>query len=99
MADILYTYKIRYTQTLQINATADAPSASEVTKTVSVMPRHSGTKKDPTLEEIKAAMDAFDFTGYDELVYCGYGEPTCALRHPSGIRKVCQRKIRCKNPH
>lgn len=26
-----------------------------------------------------AAMDAFDFTGYQELVYCGYGEPTCAL--------------------
>ena len=46
MADILYTYKIRYTQTLQINATADAPSASEVTKTVSVMPRHSGTKNE-----------------------------------------------------
>lgn len=36
-------------------------------------------KKEPTLEEIKAAMDAFDFDGYEELVYCGYGEPTCAL--------------------
>lgn len=36
-------------------------------------------KRDPSLEEIKAAMDAFDFTGYDELVFCGYGEPTCAL--------------------
>ena len=35
--------------------------------------------KEPTLEEIETAMDAFDFTGYDELVYCGYGEPTCAL--------------------
>lgn len=36
-------------------------------------------QKDPSLEEIKEAMDAFDFTGYDELVFCGYGEPTCAL--------------------
>ena len=36
-------------------------------------------KQDPSLEEIKAAMDQFDFTGYTELVYCGYGEPTCAL--------------------
>ena len=36
-------------------------------------------QKDPTLEEIKEAMDNFDFTGYNELVFCGYGEPTCAL--------------------
>ena len=36
-------------------------------------------KTEPTLEEILAAIDAFDFTGYDELVFCGYGEPTCAL--------------------
>ena len=36
-------------------------------------------KEDPSAEEIKAAMDTFDFTGYDELVYCGYGEPTCRL--------------------
>lgn len=34
---------------------------------------------DPTAEEIKAAVDAFDFTGYHEFVFCGYGEPTCAL--------------------
>ena len=36
-------------------------------------------QKEPTLDEIKKAIDEFDFTGYDELVYCGYGEPTCAL--------------------
>ncbi|PWJ50616.1 TIGR04100 family radical SAM protein [Faecalicatena contorta] len=38
-------------------------------------------KADPTLEEIKAAMDEFDFDGRKELVYCGYGEPTCALEN------------------
>ena len=32
-----------------------------------------------TFPEDKNAMDEFDFTGYEELVYCGYGEPTCAL--------------------
>ena len=36
-------------------------------------------KKEPSLEDIKKAIDEFDFTGYNELVYCGYGEPTCAL--------------------
>lgn len=38
-------------------------------------------KQDPALQEIKAAMDGFDFTPYRELVYCGYGEPTCALEN------------------
>ncbi len=38
-------------------------------------------KTEPTLEEICAAVDAFDFTGYREFVYCGDGEPTCALEH------------------
>ena len=34
---------------------------------------------DPTYDEIIAAINAFDFTGYEEFVFCGYGEPTCAL--------------------
>jgi len=38
-------------------------------------------KVDPTLEEILAAIDNFDFTGYKEFVFCGYGEPTCALEN------------------
>ena len=36
----------------------------------------------PTFEEICAAVDAWDFTGYkDEVVFCGYGEPTCAYEN------------------
>lgn len=38
-------------------------------------------QEEPTMDEIKKAIDEFDFTGYDELVFCGYGEPTCALNH------------------
>ncbi|MCM1417198.1 MAG: TIGR04100 family radical SAM protein [Bacteroides sp.] len=30
---------------------------------------------EPSLEEIKAAFDAVDHTKYDEVVFCGYGEP------------------------
>ena len=30
----------------------------------------------PSFEEVKAALDAFDFEGYDEVIFCGYGEPT-----------------------
>ena len=38
-------------------------------------------KAEPSLSEIIAAIDAFDFTGYKEFVFCGYGEPTCALEN------------------
>lgn len=32
----------------------------------------------PSFEEVKAAIDAFDFSGHKEAVFCGYGEPTCS---------------------
>lgn len=34
---------------------------------------------EPTFEEIKAAVDAYDFSEVKEAVFCGYGEPTNAL--------------------
>lgn len=33
----------------------------------------------PPFEEVKAAIDAFDFTNYNEAVFCGYGEPTSSF--------------------
>lgn len=33
---------------------------------------------EPTIDDIKNAIDAFDFTDVDEVVFCGYGEPTNA---------------------
>ncbi len=35
--------------------------------------------KEPTFEEIKRAIDNYDFSGVNEAVFCGYGEPTNAL--------------------
>lgn len=32
---------------------------------------------EPTLEEIFAEMDKLDIAKYNEIVFCGYGEPTC----------------------
>lgn len=34
---------------------------------------------EPSFDEIKEAIDAFDFSGYTNVVFCGFGEPTCAL--------------------
>lgn len=31
---------------------------------------------EPSLEEIRTALDAFDVTKYKEVVFCGFGEPT-----------------------
>jgi radical SAM enzyme (TIGR04100 family) len=38
-------------------------------------------EKDPGREEILKAIDDFDFSGYREFVFCGYGEPTCSLEN------------------
>ena len=33
----------------------------------------------PSKDEVIQAIRDYDFTGFEELVFCGYGEPTCAL--------------------
>lgn len=34
---------------------------------------------EPTIDEVKAAIDAYGFSNINEAVFCGYGEPTCKL--------------------
>ncbi len=34
---------------------------------------------EPSFEEIMAAFDEQDMSRYEEVVFCGYGEPTCAF--------------------
>lgn len=79
MADILYTYKnqvyANITNRCDCNCTFCIRSLKDSVGDSDTL----WHKAEPTLEEIKQAMDDFDFTGYDELVFCGYGEPTCAL--------------------
>lgn len=53
-------------------------------------------KVEPALEDIKAAIDAFDFTNYDELVFCGYGEPTCALENLLATAHYVKQKMDIK---
>lgn len=79
MADIIYTYKNQ----VYGNITNKCDCAC----TFCIRSHQDGVgesdnlwhKKNPTVEEVKAAIDAFDFTGYEEFVFCGYGEPTCEL--------------------
>ena len=81
MADIVYTYKnqvyANITNMCDCNCQFCVRSLKDSVGEADSLWLHG----DPTLEEIKKAMDEFDFTGYEELVYCGYGEPTCALEN------------------
>ncbi|MBQ7739856.1 MAG: radical SAM protein [Eubacterium sp.] len=38
-------------------------------------------EREPDFEEIKNAIDAYDFKSIDSAVFCGYGEPTNALEN------------------
>ena len=81
MADIIYTYKnqvyANITNKCDCACTFCVRSLKDAVGEATTL----WHEKDPSLEEIKAAIDAFDFTGYEEFVFCGYGEPTCALEN------------------
>jgi len=38
-------------------------------------------ENDPTWPEIEQALEGWDFTQANEVVFCGYGEPMCAIEH------------------
>lgn len=50
--------------------------------------------EEPTIDEIKDAIDHYDFKGVSHAVFCGYGEPTCALQNlieaAKYVRKINQ---------
>lgn len=53
-------------------------------------------KGDPTIEEIKAEIDNFDFSPFSEVVFCGYGEPTEALDNLIETAKYLKEKLSLK---
>ncbi len=79
MADIIYTYNNQ--------VYANITNKCDCACTFCIRTHHDGVgesdnlwhKKNPTVDEVKAAVDAFDFTDYEEFVFCGYGEPTCEI--------------------
>ena len=47
---------------------------------------------EPSLEEIYKAIDEFDFTDCNEVVFCGYGEPTMALENLIEVSKYVRER-------
>ena len=79
MADILYTYENQVYANITNRCDCNCKFCIRSHKDSVGEAENLWFQKEPTVEEIKEAIDDFDFSGYDELVYCGYGEPTCAL--------------------
>ena len=94
MADIIYTYKN------QVYANITNKCNCACTFCIRSERDHIGESgnlwhtTEPTAEEIKAAIDAFDFTNYKEFVFCGYGEPTCRLETLLEIGRYVKEKYR-----
>lgn len=93
MADILYTYKNQVYANITNRCDCSCTFCIRTTKDTVGDASDMWFVKEPDLEEIKAAIDAFDFTGYDELVYCGYGEPTCALENVVASAEYAKEKL------
>ena len=79
MADIIYSYKD--------SAYANITNKCNCRCTFCIRFQKDGVgdadtlwhQTNPSKEEVIAAIRDYDFTGYNELVFCGYGEPTCEL--------------------
>lgn len=53
---------------------------------------------DPSMEEITAALSVLDIWSYDEIVFCGYGEPTCRLDIVIETAKWLKNKLNGASP-
>lgn len=95
---ILYDYK----ESLYINITNQCPCACVFC--IRKETDHLGNSgslwldHEPTVEEIKNEFDKFDLKKYDEIVFCGYGEPLVRLNEvievAKYIRSISDIKVR-----
>lgn len=79
MSDILYTYHGQ----LYVNLTNRCPCACifcvrSQTKSVGSA-EDLWLEHEPSVEEVKQALENYCLDDFDEVVFCGYGEPICAL--------------------
>lgn len=79
MGDIIYTYKNQVYANITNKCDCACTFCVRSQKNAVGEASNLWHEKDPSVEEIKQAIDTFDFKNYDEFVFCGYGEPTCAL--------------------
>lgn len=49
--------------------------------------------REPTVEEVKAEFDKFDPDSYQDIVFCGYGEPTERLEDVLSVAEYAKKKF------
>lgn len=77
MADIVYTYNNNVYFNITNRCTCKCVFCVRNEKDTLGEAETLWHDHNPSWEEIKSAIDSFDFTGYKEAIFCGYGEPTC----------------------
>lgn len=95
MADIIYSYENK----IYFNLTNSCPM--KCTFCIRNNGESLGSAKElwfkehkPDFIEIKKAIEKYDFSDYnDEIVFCGYGEPTCALDNLIKTAKYLKEKF------
>ncbi len=79
MADILYTYKDSVYANITNKCNCRCTFCIRFVKDGVGDADTLWHQTNPTLTQVIDAIRDFDFSGYNELVFCGYGEPTCQL--------------------
>jgi radical SAM enzyme (TIGR04100 family) len=96
MADILYKYKdsvyANITNKCNCNCTFCIRSQKDGIGSADTL----WHQQNPTKEEVIDAIRNYDFEGFNELVFCGYGEPTCALDILLAAAKVAKEEKHLK---
>ncbi len=74
--EIIYTYK----NNVYLNITNKCPCACTFCirsqKDAIGSAQSLWLEHNPSFDEVKNAIDGFDFSGFGEAIFCGYGEPT-----------------------
>ena len=79
MADIIYTLDGKPYFNLTNKCTCNCVFCIRNNKDVVGTAKQMWHEKQPTFEDVKEAIDSFDWSKFSGAVFCGYGEPTNEL--------------------
>lgn len=95
MTDVVYVYGgkvyLNITNQCPCNCTFCIRQNGEGVGSAATLWHHG----DPTETQVLEALSRFDFSPYDEITFCGYGEPTCAL----AVLKSAAAALKQRYPH